>query len=358
MNGTKYWPDDDRTSALKHLAERLSREDIPDVVADDEFVEDLLRTAYFTDEEEHWAEVESEARRLFKVYYGAPGVSRPPGRGEREVPKEIAVEPDEDTLRRAQAFSEVAAVLADNHPQVGRYRRMHLQGRRLTDDEARTLLDRQGGPGGTGIKLKKLLKLAGKLSKTYRWREGDAAWFVLTGQTPPIRPLEVRASVSIPSKHPGRPQTLIPDSSPPRYMAEVPKPSDYHPSTARITVTADAWVNAKEVERAFREAQTQVLAGGDAVGRMSERSLEVIRFVARNTREHDSRPPWTLLWESWNREHPQWRYVSYRGLRQAYERFIQGHIHRAYELPSYKMPEPTPYQTYRDYWFHRRTFNS
>ncbi len=79
---------------------------------------------------------------------------------------------------------------------------------------------------------------------------------MLTGHTPPVRPLEVRASVNLAPEHAGTPRNIIPDSDPPRYVAEVPKPTDYHPNTARISVTADAWLNAKEVGRAFRNAQT------------------------------------------------------------------------------------------------------
>ena len=211
------------------------------------------------------------------------------------------------------------------------------------------------GPYGTGRILKELLKLANeKLTKTYRWREGDAVWFVLTGHVPPVRPLEVRASINVAPNRPGKPQTLVRDSSPPRYMAPIPNPADYHPNTAQIIVTAFAWVNAKEVEQAFRDAQKQLLPESDAAGQMPERTLEVIRSVAHDMKEH-SEEDWNARWRAWQRTAPEkWRYQSEVTFKQPFERFIRDYVRRIYELPNYRRPKPTPYQEYRDNWIKRR----
>lgn len=136
-------------------------------------------------------------------------------------------------------------------------------------------------------------------------------------------------------------------------MAPIPAPADYRPNTARITVTAGAWVNAKEITRAFRDAQRQILAGGDAAGPMPERTLEVVRFVARRNRKN-GREEWTTLWNAWNAEYPYWRYSSERYFQQTYERFQDRSVHSVYELPNYQKPEKTPHQAYCGTWLERR----
>ena len=68
--------DEDRRAALEILADRLGK-DIPEAVADN-LPEDLLRFAYFGDEEEHWRDVEEA--RLLDAHHRAPGTSVPPGR--------------------------------------------------------------------------------------------------------------------------------------------------------------------------------------------------------------------------------------------------------------------------------------
>ena len=162
--------DEDRRAALEILAERLGREDIPGVIADDSLIKDYLGTAYVTDDEEHWGEAERETRRLLNVYFSAPGGSRPPGRGEGEgthaPPAEVAVEPSENATKRAQAFSELASALAENHPDIKEFRRKHLRDRLLTDDKARTFLDRHDGPDGPSWSMRELRKLAELLAYT------------------------------------------------------------------------------------------------------------------------------------------------------------------------------------------------
>ncbi len=190
-----------------------------------------------------------------------------------------------------------------------------------------------------GIKpvARKLWKLAERLSKTYLWREEDAVWFVLTGHAPSVRPLEVRGYIT-----------------PPQHMAIGRIPREYHPYTARITITADAWLNVKEVTRAFRDAQRQILAGGDAAGRTPERTLEVVRFVARRIRERGEED-WGTLWRAWNKTCPKgWRYRNERNFKQTYERFVEGVVYREYEWPNYRLPEKTPYQSYRNDWLKKR----
>jgi hypothetical protein len=190
------------------------------------------------------------------------------------------------------------------------FRRLHLGGRLLSDSEAVAFVEKIRGLLSDGHIWSKLCRLADTLAKTYRWREDDAVWFVLTGSAPQVRSLQMLVSV--------------------RESVE-----DYEPDTARITVTADAWVDAKEVERAFRDAQRQVLRG-DARP-LPDRTLEAVTFVARRMREH-GKEPWSKRWEAWNKTCPrEWRYSYYNGFRQVFERFI----HRRYGWPRYKKPTPT-----------------
>ena len=264
-----------------------------------------------------------------------------------EAPSEIAVKPSKNASRRAEAFAEVAAVLADNHPHVKRFRRMHLRNRLLTDEEARAFMDQVCG-GSLPVRhemkpiARKLWKLAERLSKTYLWREEDAVWFVLTGHAPSVRPLEVRGYIT-----------------PPRHMAIGRIPWEYHPQTARITITADAWLNAKEVTRAFRDVQRQILDGSDAAGRTPERTLQVVRFVSQRMRERGEEVwgevDWGTYWRAWNETcRKDWRYQSERNFKQTYERFLEGVVYRAYEWPNYRPPEKTPYQAYHNDWLKNR----
>jgi hypothetical protein len=331
------------------LAEQREEEDVPDDVWGYMMMLGLPFDVIVQDDDESRRQLLAAAGDYGKTARGGSG-SLGYDRGEGRVGlSEIAMKPSRNAARRAEAFAEVAAMLADNHPGVRQFRRDYLRSTLLTYDEARAWLDSQGGPYGTGGKLKKLLKLADKLSRTYRWREGDGAYFVLTDHVPPVRPLEVSVSIRHASKIGARPRTLIPGKSPPRYIAAPPAPADYLPNTARITTTADAWVNAKEVMNAFRDAQRQILDGADAAGPTPERTLELVRFVARRIREHGEKDR-GACWRAWNRKYPEWSYGSERYFRQTFERFMEGVVYRTYELPNYRLQEKTPFERYRDDW--------
>jgi hypothetical protein len=345
--------EEDRTAALAILSDRLAK-GIPEAVADN-LREDLLYVAYYGDEEVYWRDVEDDALRLLDAYHRAPGSSAPPGReAERGAPEKIAVKPPEHVTKRAEALAEVAATLCTNHPEVRQFRRTYLDDRLLTDEEARTFLDKRGGPYGhnraartnnpprkwsfeeegpyqTPIDMKKLLRLAEKLTTYYPWEEGDALWFVLTGYAPPVRPLEVTISAPL-----------------------FATPGSHVPSTARITVTAHAWVGAEQAERAFRDAQRQVLRG-DTSSPRDERLLEVVKFVARRIREHGEET-WEQRRKAWNETCPEsWRYKTYRSFGQVYKRFTERYVYREYNQPNFDLRERTPYETYRDDWNDRIT---
>ena len=270
---------------------------------------------------------------------------------------QVAVNPSEDVTERAEALAEVFATMAENHPEVERFRRTYLPGWPLSDEQTREFLNNRGGPQGTDkavrrsapnpkwalhpaakrftppLEMRESLGLADKLSKAYGWTKGDALWFVLTGYTPPLRPLEVDMFIHM-------------STGPSRY---------YNPITARITVTAQAWVDSDEVAGAFRDAQRQLLRSDAPPPPRDERTLEVVKFVTRRMREEEAET-WSKRRKAWNRTRPKrWRYSDYRGFRQVYERFKERYAYRKYDPPNYIKRERTPYEVYRDDWNDRFT---
>ena len=340
----------------RRLAGELGHQAVPDDVWGHVMKHEFVYDAIIGDDAS-WQELVDEAKARLRESLEETGSRLPPGRGTGEgahgAPHEIAVDVSEKARMRAEAFAEVAANMAHSNPGVRRFRKKHLRNSGLlSEEEARAFLDEHGGPHSTALVVRQLLKLADQLVKTYRWRRGDAAWFVLTGLTPPTRPLEVGGLINNAPKHPGTPQTLIPDSSPPRYIAAVPRARDYHPSTAYITITADVWVDAREVEKAYRDAQRQIL-GGDA-RQLPDCTLEVAKFVSRRMRDHPGEP-WAERLRAWNEAYPPGcqHYKDHRSLSRPFE---EKFAYREYNLPNWRGRETrTPYEEYEADWWRRRS---
>jgi hypothetical protein len=344
---------------MVRLAEELDVDAVPNNVVGHLIKLGLFYNAITGGDDESWQELVAEAKAHMKnSREQSEAYGQPPGRGkDRGAPAEVAVEPSENVMKKGEALAEVLATTCADHPEVQRFRRKYLHGRLLTDEEARSFLDERGGPQGTAkavrrtarnpkwalhpyakryatpSDMRELLGLSDKLSKAYGWSEGDALWFVLTGYIPPIRPLEVELIINTSTTWPSR---------------------VYEPFIPRIIVTAHAWVQAEEVERAFRDAQRQLFRG-DAPPQKDERRLEVVKFVARRMRERDGET-WEERQKAWNRRCPkEWRYSTYRGFRQVFKRFKEQYMYRRYHHPNYKKRERTPYEAYRDDWNDRLT---
>jgi hypothetical protein len=148
----------------------------------------------------------------------------------------------------------------------------------------------------------RLHSLAQKPSGAYRWRLDAAKWFVLTGDVPYVQPLTIRFSYTISNE-------------------------EHYPNTAEITMTVEPWVDAKDVERVYREVQRQVLSGDNRKGgdnrKKKERTLDAVCFAARRIREGGNES-WSELTRRWNRRQkdPGRRYNSRGGLQQAFKRFL------------------------------------
>src|SRR5215210_5961269 len=161
-----------------------------------------------------------------------------------------------------------------------------------------------------GSLLDHLRRISNELADMFGWKQEEAVWFVLTGETPQIKPLSVRVKVKG-----GR--TGVPLWS--------------------VTINAAPWVPHEEVERAFGRMQQQVLQVRSrrmSSRKMGPRALEVYQFVREQERLHEDRPTWSKLLELWNRRHPDKRFETYNNFRQY---FMRGA--KAVEAPGFKPPE-------------------
>jgi hypothetical protein len=354
LNAADY--QEELNECRNRLARALRVEDVPDAVWGYVIRLDLVYPAIMGDDKGSWDELVAEARAKYRESLEGAGWALPPGRGTGEgargVPHEIEIKPSESARKRAEAFAEVAVTLAENHPEVQSFRRMHLRGQLLTGEEARAFLDRRcGGPrlparhfkigsrklsdGHLNQKMAdkaisvRLWKLAERLSNTYRWRTGDAINFVLTGDGPHIEPITVGGDISQPLLFPEVRTDL--DLSKGIITAKIGDFSrPYRPSTARITISAEVWVDAGEVAQVFRKVQRQIL-GGDAKP-PAEKTLESVKFTARRMREHPEET-WEERLLAWNQTCVEgWRKRNFRALRQAFERFT----YRPLNFPSWR----------------------
>jgi hypothetical protein len=240
----------------------------------------------------------------------------------REAPQEVSVDLDDYSQKRAKTFSEVAASLAEGHPEVRRFRREFLGSEdvRLTGGHAGEMLYEQDQSLHIFDRLHALAK---KLSRAYRWRLDAAKWFVLTGDVPYVQPLTIQFSHTISNE-------------------------EHYPNTAEIIMIVEPWVDAKDVERAYRDVRRQVRGdnrkGGDN-RKKKERTLDAVCFAARQSREGGDES-WTELTKRWNwsQKDPGRRYNSRGGLQQAFKRFLRP----VYNRPTYKPFEPEPWQVQQD----------
>ncbi|CAN5122193.1 hypothetical protein BH24ACT16_BH24ACT16_04770 [soil metagenome] len=252
-----------------------------------------------------------DAERWLKaVREAAPGEHGEPLRREdRTVESEVRVDIGDYVRERAETFTEVAAALAESLPDVQRFRSEVLENKLLTNEEAERFYF-GAGTGDRRLQQDQLNKLARWLAKDYHWREGDAAWFVLTGYAALIQPLQVKVTTT---------------------------EGINEPYTARITLVADPSVDAKVVESAYRAVQRQVLGGDNR--KLAKDTLEMARFVARRIRSHG----YESLEERrkrWNEGHPNRSLKSRSTLLQAFQKLA----YPKYKGARFAPYEHTPYQ--------------
>jgi hypothetical protein len=117
-----------------------------------------------------------------------------------------------------------------------------------------------------------------------RPKSDSAAWFILTGEVPQVRPMEARWEMSHGSKLLG-----------PQW---------------RMHLKIPPWLPEEEIVQAVRTLRKQRPAGRQMP--KSEKPLEVARFVYERERlDGFSEPaPWTALLKRWNDEHPGHRFKT------------------------------------------------
>jgi hypothetical protein len=261
------------------------------------YVEDALNMDF---EEEG---VEFIVRRIDRMDGHVPdgGSRRPAQRGEYnqdggEVAEELTPKGGEYISMRAKVISEAWAGLADERPDVTEFRQSVLDGRLLSSEEASAIVD---APGDTldELRVLELRKLGSILANDYYgWDEAGAIWYVLTGKAPRLRPVRIRA----------------------RGKSPVP----YHiPLQYDVTLFVLPWVPAKEVERAYRSAQKQLLKGTPRETGL--RILEVVQFGWELFRTRGPMPSWRAWFELWNQAYPDKKFETWRNFRQYFLRGVR-----------------------------------
>jgi hypothetical protein len=142
-----------------------------------------------------------------------------------------------------------------------------------------------------------------------RPRSESAAWFILTGEAPPVRSIDARWEAKHGSTH------LNPQW--------------------RIRLTIPPWLPEEEVLRALRLLRKQMPKGRKLP--KTARPLEVARFVWERERldGYHEPPPWKSWFEQWNELHPGHRFPNYNNFR---EYFVRGDA--AIKELNFSWPEP------------------
>ena len=138
-----------------------------------------------------------------------------------------------------------------------------------------------------GSLLDLLRVTAGSLNR-YPWPEGAGAWFLLTGEAPAIDPVLARMNVRMDS------------------LSE----------RAQIFMEIDAWVSAATVAKMYHRAQQRFL--GRHNHPVSERRIELFRFITAAMNEDGGIPPWRGQMDAWNVKFEEWWYKDVRNFSRDY----------------------------------------
>lgn len=152
-----------------------------------------------------------------------------------------------------------------------------------------------------GSVIHELLTLSRWLGEQFWWETEAAARFVLTGASPPYRPVRVKL-VSAPS--------YAGSDSEERIVGE---------PHGRILIEADAWLSSETVAAIHRAVQRRLMPQG----LQHRKSEAVVRFVASHLRGIGLDPygqgiPWSSMCDLWNERHADLGYTHHSALRRAY----------------------------------------
>jgi hypothetical protein len=124
--------------------------------------------------------------------------------------------------------------------------------------------------------------VARRLSSRYPWHEADAAWYVLTGETPPIPPLSI--------------------------STQIRRRGDF--DHVRVTITAEPWLSPRSIARAYGLEQHRFLGSRGRV--MAPKGIRLFAFVVSQLDSRGRLPSWRRLMREWNKRHAEARYGEVR----------------------------------------------
>jgi hypothetical protein len=127
-------------------------------------------------------------------------------------------------------------------------------------------------------------ELCKELTKVHPWDIDQTTRFVLTGETPFVHPIRARMQE----------ETWLTDGR----------------AYTTISLTVQPWVPPEHVETVYRQVQKQVIGG--AHGRVSDKNLNLLRFVIDRADGSGNTPKGEVLvkdWDKkWKHQRPEWCY--------------------------------------------------
>jgi hypothetical protein len=144
--------------------------------------------------------------------------------------------------------------------------------------------------------LGKLREAALSLLRDFPWFEQDAAWFLLTGETPYVAPMTLRGKMK-------------------SYETFGPYPPagfEY----ALISLTVEPWVSADSVKRVYQDAQRRWNGSSPPIREKNRKLFSFVTEKMQNAmgtialRPNEKRRKGKELVAEWDRRNPQWAYCG------------------------------------------------
>lgn len=154
-----------------------------------------------------------------------------------------------------------------------------------------------------GSVLDSLRALGAHWTRVLGWEQEEMTMWLLTGNPPDRRPLRSKI----------------------RYK---------HGSPLTVTLEVHPWVSTDTVANNYRKIQRQLF--GKDYRRLGSRSLAVLRFVEKRTRESGGRrPSWSSLMKEWNNQCPaEWSFTDRRNLSRRYKEALDAVAHSSFIMPA------------------------
>jgi hypothetical protein len=134
-----------------------------------------------------------------------------------------------------------------------------------------------------GSVLGELRELCKELTKVHPWDIYQATWFMLTGETQFVHPIRAKKQ-----------ETWLIDGR----------------AYTTISLAVQPWVPPEHVETVYRQLQKQIIGG--AHGRVSDKNLNLLRFVTERADGSGNLPIGEVLvkdWDKkWKHQRPEWCY--------------------------------------------------